>query len=129
MQAESYKKESKREKEEREIVVGKLDSLKRCQEDLRAREEEMKVSLKRCQEDLRTREEEMKVLQEEMSQVKQEAQAKVSQIKQYKKHVDAQEVKACYVLIHVSIGNIMQSYESTSISIHDHHNIKKCMCK
>ena len=63
-----------KERTDRERAAGKLDSLQRTQE-------------------------EMKCLQKELSQAKEEVQAKVSQVKQYKKQLDTQEAKACYVLM------------------------------
>ena len=75
LQAELYKEDFMKERRDREKAAGKLDSLQRTQV------------------------EEIKCIQKELSQAKEDAQAKVSQVKQYKKQLDTQEAKACYVLI------------------------------
>ena len=75
LQAELYKEDFMKERTDRERAAGRLDSLQRTQV------------------------EEIKCMQKELSQAKEEAQAKVSQVKQYKKQLDTQEAKACCVLI------------------------------
>ena len=89
LQAELYKEDFIKERTDRERAAGRLDSLQRTQV------EEMKG----LQKELSQVKEEAQANVSQVKQAKEEAQAKTSQVKQYKKQLDAQEAKACYVLI------------------------------
>ena len=102
MQAAIYKEDFEREREDRTKAAGKVESLER-QKESQLPQNQQKEEVKRLQKEISQLHRQLSSTQRDLASSREEVQAKVSQVKQYKKQLDTQEAKVCHVYIFIIV--------------------------